>query len=263
MPYAEVNEIKIYFEVYGSGHPLVLIPGLGSEIRSWAVQIPVYSKHFQLIAADTRGSGKSEKPDVPYTIELLADDIYGLLKTLGIKSAYVMGKSMGGMIAQWLAIKYPELVEKLVLACTNSKPDEIGREILRMGREVAVKLGMRAVWLNALFWAYSRDYIERNWESIKGAMEDVPENEEALTGYLRQSVACEEHDTRTHLGRIKALTLIMTGGNDLITSSKRSEEELARSIPNSRLKIFQGVGHGFWRERQEEVDRLVLDFLLR
>ncbi len=262
MPYAEANGIKIYFEVHGSGYPLVLIPGLGSEIRSWAVQIPVYSKHFQVIAADTRGVGKSEKPDVPYTIELFADDIFGLLKTLGIKGAYVMGKSMGGMIAQWLAIKYPELVEKLVLACTNSKPDEIGREILRMGREVAVKLDMRAVWLNALFWAYSRNYIERNWESIMEAMKDVPESKEALTGYLRQSVACEEHDTRAHLSRIKAPTLIMTGKRDLITSSKHSED-LARSIPTSRLKILQGVGHGFWRERQEEVDRLVLDFLLR
>ena len=262
MPYARVNGIKIYYETYGEGHPVVLIGGLGSEIQSWATQIPIYSKHFQVIVFDNRGAGKSDKPDTPYTIELMADDTAGLLDTLGIKSACVAGKSMGGMIGQGLAIKYPKKVKKLVLGCASASRDEVGNEILRMGRETATKIGMKAVWLTAIFWGYTREYIERNLSSIKEALAKVPENPEALTGYTRQSLACEGHNTTDLVGKIKCPTLVMLGERDLIVSPKRSRE-LAGLIPGAELKIFNGVGHGFWRERQEEVDRLVLDFLLR
>ncbi|MBF8302764.1 MAG: catD, partial [Candidatus Dadabacteria bacterium] len=94
MPYARVNGIRIYYETYGEGFPVVLIGGLGSEIQSWATQIPIYSKHFQVIVFDNRGAGKSDKPDIPYTIELMADDTASLLDALGVESAFVVGKSM-------------------------------------------------------------------------------------------------------------------------------------------------------------------------
>src|SRR3990172_6815740 len=228
MPYARVNGIKIYYETYGEGHPLVLIGGLGSEIQSWATQIPIYSKHFQVIVFYNR----------------------------------VVGKSMGGMIGQWLTIKYPEKVKKLVLGCASAYRDEVGNEILRIGRETATKIGMKAVWLTAIFWGYTREYIERNLSSIKEALAKVPENPEALTGYIRQSLACEGHNTTDLVGKIKCPTLVMLGEQDLIVSPKRSRE-LAELIPGAELKVFKEVGHGFWRERQEEVDRLVLDFLLK
>ena len=261
MPYAEVNGIKIYCETYGDGPPVVLIGGLGSQLQSWATQVPIYSKYFRVIVFDNRGAGRSDKPDVPYSIELMADDTAGLLDTLGIDSAHVVGKSMGGMIGQWLAIKYPEKVKRLVLGCTSASRDQVGNEILRMGREIATKVGMRAVWLTALFLGYTRDYLENNIGSIKEALAAIPENTEALTGYIRQSLACQEHEARDLVGRIKAPTLVMLGERDMIASPKRSRE-LAELIPNARMKIFEVVGHGFWRERQEEVDRLVLDFLL-
>jgi pimeloyl-ACP methyl ester carboxylesterase len=262
MPYAEVNKIKIYYETYGEGHPLIFIGGLGSQTQSWATQIPIYSKHFRVIVFDNRGAGKSDKPDIPYTIELMADDTALLLDTLDVDSAYVAGKSMGGMIGQWLAIKYPERVKKLVLACTSASRDEVGNEILRMGREIATRVGMKAVWLTALFLGYTREYIEKNLGSIKEALDLIPETPEAVTGYIRQNIACEGHDTRDLVGRIKAPTLVMLGERDLIASPRLSRE-LAELIPGARLKVFEGVGHGFWRERQEEVDRLVLDFLLK
>ena len=261
MPYANVNEIKIYYEIYGDGYPVVLIGGLGSQIQSWAAQIPIYCKYFRVIVFDNRGMGKSDKPDIPYTIELMADDTAMLLNTLGIESAHIAGKSMGGMIGQWLAIKYPEKVEKLVLGCTSASRDEVGNEILRMGREIATKVGVKSMWLTALFLGYTRDYIEKNLGAIRETLDSVSENPEALTGYLRQSFACEAHNIRDLVGRIKAPTLVMLGELDLIASPKRSRE-LAELIPGARLKVFDGVGHGFWRERHEEVDRVVLDFLL-
>lgn len=261
MPYAKVNGIKIYYETHGEGPPVILIGGLGSQAESWAKQVSIYSRHLRVIVFDNRGAGRSDKPDIPYTTELMADDTASLLDALGIESAHVVGKSMGGMIGQWVAIKYPERVRKLVLGCTSASRDDVGNEILRMGREIATKIGMRAVWLNALFLGYTRGYIEKNLGSIKETLATVPEDKETLTGYIRQSIACEGHDTRDLVGRIKAPTLVMLGDRDMIASPRRSRE-LAELIPGARLRVFEGVGHGFWRERQEEVDRLVLDFLL-
>ena len=182
MPYASVNGIKMYYETYGEGHPVVLIGGLGSQIQSWATQVPIYSKHFKVIVFDNRGAGKSDKPDVPYTTEIMADDTAGLLDTLGVESAYVVGKSMGGMIGQWLAIKYPEKVKRLVLGCTSASRDEVGDEILRIGREIATKVGMKTIWLTALFLGYTREYIENNIGYIQAALAAVPEEPEAITG---------------------------------------------------------------------------------
>jgi pimeloyl-ACP methyl ester carboxylesterase len=261
MPYSKVNGIRIYYEIYGEGYPLLLIGGLGSRIQSWAVQMPIYSKHFQVIIFDNRGAGKSDKPDVTYTTELMAQDASMLLDALGIESAHIAGKSMGGMIGQWLAIKYPEKVKKLVLGCTSASRDDVGNEILGMGREIAAKIGMKAVWLSAIFWGYTRDYMERNLSSIKETMGAIPEDPEALIGYMRQSFACQGHNTMDLVGQIKAPTLVMLGENDLSASPKRSRE-LAELIPSAELKVFHGVGHGFWRERHEDVDRVVLDFLL-
>ena len=261
MPYANVNGVKLYYEIYGEGDPVVLIGGLGSQLQSWATQVPIYSKHFKVIVFDNRGSGKSDKPEVGYSTEDMAHDTAALMDELGIESAHIVGKSMGGMIGQWLAIKHPAKVKKLVMGCSSASRDEVGNEILRMGREIATKMGTKAVWLMALYLGYTREYIEDNIAIIKQAMSSVPEDPEALQGYIGQSFACEGHNTVDFLNQIKAETLVMLGERDLIASPKRSEV-LAELIPNAKLKVFGGVGHGFWRERQEEVDKLVLDFLL-
>ncbi|MGB7293755.1 MAG: alpha/beta fold hydrolase [Thermodesulfobacteriota bacterium] len=261
MPYTRVNGINIYYEVRGEGPPVVLIGGLGSQINSWATQTPLYSKYFKVIAFDNRGAGLSDKPGHSYTTEDMADETAGLLDTIGIHSASFVGKSMGGMIAQWLGIKYPDRVNKLVLGCTSPSRDDVGNEILRIGREIATKVGLKTVWLTALYLGYTREYIENNLGSIKESLGLVIENDEAINGYVGQSLACETHDTRALLHKIKCPTLVLLGENDQITSPRKSRE-LAELIPGAVLREFSGVGHGFWRERQEEVDKVVLDFLL-
>ncbi len=114
MPLAGVNGINLYYETYGKGDSVVLIGGLGSQLQSWATQIELYSKRFRVIAFDNRGAGRSDKPEPGFTLEDMADDTISLLDFLGIEKASFVGKSMGGIIAQWIGIKYPERVEKLV-----------------------------------------------------------------------------------------------------------------------------------------------------
>ena len=140
MPYANLNGIKLYYETYGEGEPVILIGGLGSQLQSWATQIPIYSKYFKIVVFDNKGSGKSDKPEAGYSTQDMAHDTASLMKELGIESAHVVGKSMGGMIGQWLAILYPEKVRKLVLGCSSASRDEVGNEILGMGREIATKI---------------------------------------------------------------------------------------------------------------------------
>ena len=260
MPIAESNGIKIYYETYGDGDPLVLISGLGSPLGSWETQIPIYSKKFKVIAFDNRGVGRSEITEQGFTIEDMADDTIGLIDSLGIGKASFLGKSMGGMITQRIGIKYPDRVNKLVIGCSSASRDEVGNVLLSGGREVATKAGMKAVWMTGLFYGYTREYIEKNIDLIKSSLEDISEDEEVLKGYLGQSMACEGHHSLDEVGLITSETLVMYGDRDLIMSPKKSVE-MAEIIPNSRLESFSDVGHGFWREKQEEVDKIVMEFL--
>ncbi len=261
MPFANVNGIKLHYEVRGDGEPVVLIGGLGSQLQSWATQVPIYSQHFKVVVFDNRGAGKSDKPEFGYSTRDMAQDTAYLMDKLGVGSAHIVGKSMGGMIGQWLAIDHPDKVKKLVMGCSSASRDEVGNEILQMGRDIATHLGPKAVWLMALFLGYTREYIEENIGTIKEVMSSLPDDQEALKGYIGQSYACEGHNTVEKLPQITSPTFVMMGETDLIASPERSQQ-LAELIPNSQLKIFPKVGHGFWRERQKEVDDLVLDFLL-
>lgn len=114
------NGINIYYETHGEGEPLLLIEGLGYSSWMWYKQIPELSKKHRVIVYDNRGVGHTDKPDSEYTIELMADDAASLLSALGVESAHVMGVSMGGYIAQELALRHPEKVRSLILAGTNN-----------------------------------------------------------------------------------------------------------------------------------------------
>ena len=107
MPKARIEGVELYYEIHGSGFPLVLIRGLGSNADHWYSQVPPFSLRFRLVIFDNRGIGRSGKPDVRYTIPMMADDTAGLMDALGIPKAHILGLSMGGMIAQEFALRHP------------------------------------------------------------------------------------------------------------------------------------------------------------
>ncbi len=120
MPDAKIGDIQIHYEEYGEGPPLIMILGLGQDTATWKFQVSYFSEHFRLILLDNRDSGKSSSSPETYTTETMAGDILGLMDHLGMARAHLLGTSMGGMIAQQVALMAPERVISLVLASTTS-----------------------------------------------------------------------------------------------------------------------------------------------
>ena len=122
MPTVRVGDINIYYEDHGKGEPLLLIEGWGTDLTCWQLQIPEFSTKYRVIAFDNRGTGRTDAPDQPYSFRLMADDAVGLLDALGIGKAHILGVSMGGCIAQEIAIEHPERTRSLILAATTAAP---------------------------------------------------------------------------------------------------------------------------------------------
>jgi pimeloyl-ACP methyl ester carboxylesterase len=266
MPKTIVNGVNIYYRVQGKGEPLILIMGLGGECGDWVLQACTFKKHYRVITFDNRGVGKSDKPSEPYTVKTMADDTVGLMDYLGVDKAHVLGVSMGGMIAQEVAINHPERVGKLILVSTTAGRDEKSGhspELLKaMGLKEGfsdedikgVDIGKVMTSLNA--HAFSSGAIKTVavpfcWVRMKLF---------GIKGLKGQFEAVMTHSTLGRLHTIKAPTLVIAGTEDRIVPS-RSSDVLASRIPNARLVKIEGGSHTLLAEKRGRFNREVLDFL--
>ena len=229
---ARVGDISIYHELNGSGPPLVLIGGLGADLTMLDALTIELAEHHQVLTFDNRGAGRSDQPDQPYTIALMADDTVGLMDALDLPRADVMGFSMGGRIALELALARPDRVRRLVLVSTSAR----GR-----GR-ITMSAPMRVLWL--LRWMPP---LRKNYPQSKAA-------------HRRQRQATLTYDASDRLTSLTVPTLILHGRRDR-TVPLALARELAAQIPGARLGLFRG-GHMFFLfgQRRDAVRR-VEDFL--
>lgn len=267
MPTTKVGDINIYYETQGNGEALALIMGLGGGIPWLFRQIPTFSKQYQVIALDNRGTGGSDAPDIPYSMEMMAGDLAVLLETLGIQAAHVFGISMGGMIAQHFALIYPEKVKALILGATTCggthsiKPDmEAIKVLFDMDRMQKLSPEERAK--ETLPFVLNQKFIANNQELIQKLLTGMVGHVSPLHGYIRQAGAIAGHDTYERLPDIKAPTLVIAGDADKLVPVENSRI-LASRIPNAELVIFKNMGHGFNIEAADEMNRVVLGFLSR
>lgn len=216
MPIAKIDNINIYYEIHGKGDPLVLIMGFSQDISEWEKTIVKLSEKYRVLAFDNRGAGRSDKPDIPYTIEIMADDTAKLMEAIGIMRADILGISMGGRIALALALQHPGKVKGLVLASTGCR---------------TVKTA-RFRFLNAL------------------SKMPVFKSKYPQPGYAkaRQLEASRGFNCTGNLEKIKAPTLILHGKKDKIAPYTIAEEMHA-GIKGSKIVGFDG-GHLFpvWKE---------------
>lgn len=219
MPTILINDITMYYELSGEGKPIVLIAGLGADHSLFKLLIPRLSERFKILAFDNRGVGRTDKPDMPYTIEMMANDTATLMERLGIANAHILGVSMGGRIALDLALRYPANVKSLILVSTSAATSKKKRLSL------LVKLIKRV-----------RSGINRSYQPY--------------SAFIRQMKASRGYDRRDRLHEIHVPTLILHREQDRSAPFSRAEE-LHAGIHSSQMIPFKG-GHLFflWENKQ-------------
>jgi len=216
MPIIKVNDINMHYEIHGDGEPLVMIAGLGTDISIFRMCIKQLSQSFKVLVFDNRGVGSTDKPDIPYSIEMMADDTATLMSMVGFESAYVVGISLGGRIALELTLQFPEKVKRLVLASTSA----------------SVKAMM----------SFLPKFIKR-------VRSEISKSEQPYYAFLRQLNESHGYDCSNRFSEINVPTLIMYGKKDKRVSYMQVKE-MNVGIKESELITFNG-GHLFfiWKNK--------------
>ena len=265
MPRIKTNEIELYYEKHGEGEPLVLISGLGYSSWQWHKMVPLLAEHFQVITFDNRGVGQSDKPAGPYTAQMLAADTVGLLDALGIGKAIVIGHSMGGFIAQAMALDFPQKVEKLILCSTTfggPRHIPVTPEAMKVLTDVTSDALTR--FKNGLSVSTAPGWPEKNpamieeWIRWRVANPIEPVHYQAQLaiglGLLPEAAAFENK-----LPEISVPTLILFGAHDKVVPPANADL-LAKQIVGSQIRILPDAGHFFPLEIPEVASKAVIEF---
>ncbi|MGH2608516.1 MAG: alpha/beta fold hydrolase [Tepidiformaceae bacterium] len=261
MPTAPIRDILTYYEEAGSGDPLILIMGISGDLQGWAFQVPALSKHFRVISFDNRGAGRTSAPDRPYTIAGMAEDVAALMDHLGIAKAHILGYSMGGYIAQALALAHPDKVDRLILLSTAPGVDGFGRAVVRSLVDIRRSNLSREQFVRAMApWLYSADLLDDD-DRLRRSILNSVNNPYAQQdhAFLRQAEAILGWDIDGRHGDIKQQTLVACGTEDILVPSRNSEK-LAAVLPNASLKLLNG-GHVGVIEYANEYNAAFLEFL--
>jgi pimeloyl-ACP methyl ester carboxylesterase len=264
VPHAQVNGVRLFYQETGAPEapPLVLIMGWGGDHTAWALQAPAFAAEHRVIALDNRGAGQSDVAEAPYTIPGMAADVVGLMDALGIRRAHICGASMGGMVAQELALRHPDRVRTLGLHCTTAGIDAYGRFLI--DTLVAVKArGDREESVRAVMpWILCRKTMAERPDFIRFWIEQALAYPYpiGLEGLSRQADAIRGHDTAARLGEIRVPTLITTGTEDILVPPASSRDLHAR-IPGSELATIEDAGHLHFIEQAQRFNGTCLEFL--
>ena len=264
MPCAEINGINVYYETHGANGPyLMLICGLGAHLATWDVElIEALSKRAQVILFDNRGAGRSDKPDTEYSMAMFADDAACLLDVLQIESAFILGASMGGMIAQEFALRHPHKTTGLMLCCTSPGSKRMvlpEPEVLETLAQVD-GLTPEEIHRKNRPLSFTPKFIEQKWDWLEEKMRrEIPYTAPAFS-FNHQMAAAMQHNTYNRLPNIECPTLVMTGTDDILIPPGNSEL-IASQIPGAILRRYANAAHGFMSEAMDTVVRDIFMFM--
>lgn len=263
MPFVPVGDLDVYYELAGEGYPLVLIMGLTGSLDWWdPAFISALAERHRVLAFDNRGAGRTRTPEAgEITVAMMAEDTAGLMEALGIGTAHILGISMGGMIAQELAVSHPDRVNRLVLCSTNCGASASVFATRDALKKLADRTGTPETQVENFC---SLTFCEEWLESHSGEVSEFKER------YLRapatdlnaekQFQATMTFDACPRLWRIDRPTLVAYGSEDIIIPPENSRI-IADRIPGARLIGYEGAGHGFIWERRQQFLRDLLEFL--
>ena len=260
MERARINGINIAYELRGSGAPMVMIHGVQGDQTMFTGLAAAFAPKYRVLTFDQRGTGLSDKPDVTYTIAMIADDTAALMDHVGFANAHIVGVSMGGMIAQEFALRHPGKTRSLVLGCTTPGG---ARSIRAAGtamsaystREMSAEERGRAL----AEAAFTKGYIDQHPELIPSMIEQRKSRPIDPIGFKHRMEAAQTHDVYDRLPEIRCPTLVITGKDDALIPWENSRL-IAQRIHGSQLSILEPAGHCFWLEQPEKSFEVIARF---
>jgi 3-oxoadipate enol-lactonase len=265
MPFVHATDgTRIHYEVTGKSGatPVLMIQGLGASKNAWNLQRIAMATRFRIISFDNRGAGRSDKPTEPFTLEQMADDALAVLDAAGIETAHVVGASMGGVISQIVAVKYPHRVRSLTLVCTACRNHPWRQELLQSWAKTAEEKGMIEVGKEAAQWVMSPRSFRRlvpafTWMGPLAALRPRHSFVSQIDAILNT-----REDLVDQLSTITAPTMVIVGNQDILTP-RGDSEEIAERIPNSELVVISGAAHGLMMEHSSTFNKILIEFLQR
>ncbi|MDP2955313.1 MAG: alpha/beta fold hydrolase [Longimicrobiales bacterium] len=255
-----VNGTEVYYEEAGRGFPLLFLHGLIFDMRIWSSQVAALSAKYRCVSIDLRGHGQSAAPDGEYTLEVMAEDVYQVMRHLGLGQAHVAGLSMGGMVAMRLALAHPEVVRSLLLLDTDAGPEEAQRApryeaMAQMARDQGPEAVMEAVL--SLF--FSQGFIRGRPQELQRFREQFLDiNRDGIYGATLG--VTRRRDITDEIKGIRVPTLVIVGDEDIATTPEKAEA-IHQGIAGSRLERIAGAGHMTPLEQPERVNALLGEFL--
>jgi 3-oxoadipate enol-lactonase len=253
-----VNDIDIHYTIEGEGPVVTMSHALGCNLSLWNEQAKALSAHYRVLRYDTRGHGQTTAPPGPYSLEQMADDLHGLLNGLSISATHFVGISMGGMIGQIFALKYPSMVRSLVLCSTTSRYPTAARSawvdrictVEAQGMEPMVEPALER-WFTTPFRERREDVMNR----VRTMIKDTPPQ-----GYIGCCYAIPTIDVTDRLGEVRCPALVISGEEDPGTPVTMAQE-ICAAFPFSELVILPSASHLSNLEQPEAFNRVLLSFL--
>ncbi len=265
MPFVRSTDgVRLHYAETGrrSKPPVLMLQGLGADKHLWDLQRIALLPWYRTIALDNRGAGRSDKPYGAYSLEQMADDAISTLDNAGVEDAHIVGASMGGVIAQLLALRHPERVRSLTLACTACRHHPWRRELLASWAETAQVRGMAAMTHEAARWIIGPRSFRRLTPAVGWmgplALSRPPH---AFAGQVAGILSIDD-SLAERLHQIRVPTMVMVGNQDILTP-RGDSEEIVEMIESAELVVLSGAAHGFMIEHATTFNRILLDFLHR
>jgi len=261
MPFADTNGLSLYYEEHGQGEPLLCITGLAADHLTWALQVEAFAARHRTIVFDNRDVGQSSYADGPYELADMARDALGLADALGLETFHLLGASLGGAIAQHLALAAPERVRTLSLAITWAGSGAYAREKTRLWKQER-RLRDRDGWLDSLLLATVSERFYESEEMVAFVRQVIRSNEhpQEPEGFERQADASSRHDLRGRLGALTMPVHVISGEHDILVP-RWKQDELVAEIPGARHTVIAGGAHSLTLEKPDEFNAAVLDFI--
>ncbi len=277
--FAEVNGIKLCYDIHGEGEPVVLVHGFSDRKEHWRAQVGELSKYFKVIRLDNRGAGKSDRPEGNYSMKIYASDIAGLLDVLGIKKTHIIGHSLGGMIVQNFLIYFPEKVKKAILINTipgMTPPGIPNEQGVKMYRENAVNnLELRKKdplnnFLKGAKGSYTRKFYKEMVEnpdkkfhgiwSVKDLVKEKTEYGPTKKDIIHQAEALATHNVYEKLPTVQIEVLVIAAEKDK-SCPLTMNEKIHELLPNSKMVVIENAGHQSVLEFPSIINKHIIDFL--